>query len=65
MNVLEQVFATDALHDPILNLISADAIRERAYQIYERRGRQDGRAKEDWLEAEAELHNEAQDQQQS
>ncbi|HTZ76217.1 MAG TPA: DUF2934 domain-containing protein [Candidatus Aquilonibacter sp.] len=30
-------------------------IRERAYQLYEQRGRLDGHAVEDWLQAEAEL----------
>lgn len=32
-----------------------DQIRGRAYQIYEERGRQDGFAEQDWLQAEAEL----------
>jgi hypothetical protein len=30
---------------------------ERAYELYEQRGRQDGHAVEDWLAAEAELMN--------
>jgi len=30
-------------------------IRERAYELYEERGRQDGHAEEDWLRAEAEV----------
>ncbi len=30
-------------------------IRERAYEIYEHRGRKDGHAEGDWLTAEAEL----------
>jgi len=30
-------------------------IRERAYQLYEQRGRRDGHALEDWLQAEAEI----------
>ena len=30
-------------------------IRERAYQLYEQSGRRDGRALEDWLQAEAEI----------
>ncbi len=30
-------------------------IRERAYQLYEQRGRRDGHAVEDWLQAEAEI----------
>jgi hypothetical protein len=32
-----------------------DRIRQRAYEIYEARGRQDGRADEDWLIAEEEI----------
>ena len=32
-----------------------EAIRQRAYQLYEERGREDGRAEEDWLRAEAEI----------
>jgi Protein of unknown function (DUF2934) len=32
-----------------------ERIRRRAYELYERRGREDGRDTEDWLQAEAEL----------
>ncbi len=31
------------------------AIRSRAYELYEERGRQDGFAQQDWLKAEAEV----------
>ena len=65
MDALEQIFAANAMHDQILHLVSEEAIRERAYEIYERRGRLHGRAEEDWFEAESELHNEAHRQQQS
>lgn len=34
----------------------ARAVEARAYEIYERRGREDGHALEDWCRAEAELH---------
>lgn len=34
--------------------ISDDRVRIRAYQFYEDRGREDGRALEDWLQAESE-----------
>ena len=34
---------------------SENAIRRRAYELYEERGREDGRSEEDWLRAEAEL----------
>ena len=32
-----------------------DQIRERAYELYERRGKQDGNELEDWLKAEADI----------
>jgi hypothetical protein len=35
-----------------------EQISRRAYQLYEQRGRQDGHAVEDWLQAEAELAGE-------
>jgi Protein of unknown function (DUF2934) len=35
-----------------------ERIRHRAYQLYERRGREDGHEVEDWLQAEAELSGE-------
>ncbi len=31
-------------------------IRQRAYELYEARGRQDGHDLDDWLQAEAEIH---------
>ena len=34
-----------------------EAIRRRAYELYEQRGRQDGHAVEDWLEAEAQVRH--------
>jgi Protein of unknown function (DUF2934) len=33
------------------------AIRARAYELYEKRGRQDGQAQTDWFQAEAELRS--------
>lgn len=32
-----------------------DQIRERAYELYEKRGRRDGRHEQDWLQAEEEV----------
>ena len=32
-----------------------EQVRNRAYEIYERRGREDGHALEDWLQAQSEL----------
>jgi hypothetical protein len=36
---------------------SQDQIRERAYQLYESRGCQDGQAQQDWLMAEQQMLN--------
>jgi hypothetical protein len=33
------------------------AIRARAYELYEKRGRQDGQAQTDWFQAEAEVRS--------
>jgi hypothetical protein len=33
------------------------AIRARAYELYEKRGRQDGHAQADWFQAEAEVRS--------
>jgi Protein of unknown function (DUF2934) len=38
---------------PVPNI--EDGIRRRAYELYEQRGREDGRDVEDWLRAEEEL----------
>jgi hypothetical protein len=35
--------------------VTEEAIRERAYELYEQRGRLDGHALDDWLTAEAEM----------
>ena len=37
------------------DLLSSQRIAERAYQLYEQRGREDGHALDDWLQAEREL----------
>ena len=34
---------------------SHDQIRQRAYELYELRGRQDGSSEQDWLEAERQM----------
>jgi hypothetical protein len=39
----------------ILNRTIEDQIRDRAYELYEQRGRRDGNAQQDWLDAEFEL----------
>jgi hypothetical protein len=43
---------TAAISGPVR---SQDLIRERAYQLYERRGGQDGHALQDWLMAEKQI----------
>jgi hypothetical protein len=44
----------------IMNNFSSDEIAARAYQIYEREGRNDGRDMDHWLRAERELREERQ-----
>ena len=39
------------------NANAEENIRHRAYQLYEERGREDGRALDDWLRAEAEVNS--------
>jgi hypothetical protein len=49
---------TSALPEVPASILSADAveaIRVRAYELWEQRGRQHGGDAEDWLEAEAEI----------
>jgi oligoendopeptidase F len=36
-----------------------EEIRRSAYELYEQRGREDGRALDDWLRAEVEVNNRA------
>ena len=38
--------------------VTDDAVRNRAYEIYERRGAESGHDQDDWLEAEIELRTE-------
>jgi hypothetical protein len=40
---------------PAAASVTEEAIRQRAYELYEQRGRLDGHAVDDWLTAEAEL----------
>ena len=42
-------------HRPPLRVHVEQIIRQRAYELYEQRGREDGRSQEDWLRAEAEV----------
>ena len=44
---------TKIVTEPKTNL--EDQIRRRAYELYEERGREEGREIEDWLRAEAEI----------
>jgi Protein of unknown function (DUF2934) len=37
--------------------VTEEAIRKRAYELYEQRGREDGYALDDWLAAENEIIN--------
>jgi H+-transporting ATPase len=52
----------DPTEVPLLTKKSADLntrIAKRAYELYERRGRHDGRADQDWLQAEREIRKDA------
>jgi hypothetical protein len=55
MKKSEKQVAEVSPSDPAATSVTEEAIRERAYELYERRGRVDGHAVEDWLTAEAEL----------
>jgi len=55
---LESTEPQDDAAQPLTH--SADAIRARAYMIYQKRGTEDGDHTEDWLRAEAELTAERQ-----
>jgi len=51
--------STPARMAPKSNTVSLrDRIRERAHQLYESRGRENGKAEQDWLTAEQEILNE-------
>lgn len=54
-----QTFAQqDSIADssqPISSVSPEEQVRLRAYEIYEQRGRHDGFAEQDWLQAESEL----------
>jgi hypothetical protein len=41
--------------DPGPPALSEELVRQRAYQLYEERGHEDGHDLEDWLRAEAEM----------
>jgi len=41
--------------EPSAAVVSEELIRQRAYELYEQRGREDGHALDDWLAAEAEI----------
>ena len=41
--------------EPESPALTEESVRQRAYQLYEERGRQDGHDLEDWLRAETEI----------
>jgi Protein of unknown function (DUF2934) len=57
MNKLKKPMATPPTSQPRASHVTEENIRERAYELYQQRGRQDGQAIEDWLAAEAQLMN--------
>jgi Zn-dependent oligopeptidase len=58
MDAVQQVPLGIPIPDPTSASVREEAIRERAYELYERRGRQDGLQQEDWFQAEFELRAE-------
>lgn len=46
---------TDSIGIRQMQVEVENAIRRRAYELYEKRGKMDGQSEEDWLRAEAEL----------
>lgn len=51
----EKASARSVASSPVLPANLEEQIRLRAYQLYEQRGRQDGFAEQDWIQAEGEL----------
>lgn len=49
VSATKSVNAVGTVQDPL------EAIRRRAYELYEQRGRQDGFHEQDWLQAESEI----------
>jgi len=65
MNATQQVPFDIPVQDGALTTVPEEAIRERAYQLYERHGRRDGLDQANWLQAESELRAEIQARQAS
>lgn len=59
MDLLEPIAMDKAAEQQLTTSVPELAIRVRAYELYERRGRQDGLALQDWLQAEMELREPA------
>jgi hypothetical protein len=57
MNKFKKPMVTTPTSEPGASSVNEEAIRERAYELYEQQGRHDGQAIEDWLVAKAELMN--------
>ncbi len=55
MKKSENPAAEVSTSEPAVTSVTEEAIRERAYELYEQRGRLDGHALDDWLAAEAEV----------
>ncbi|MGA7462288.1 MAG: DUF2934 domain-containing protein [Candidatus Korobacteraceae bacterium] len=55
MKKSEKPAAEVSTSEPAVTSVTEEAIRERAYELYEQRGRLDGHALDDWLAAEAEV----------
>lgn len=65
MDGFEQVPYGSEMDDSTYAALPEEAIRERAHELYELRGRQEGMEQEDWFQAESELRAETQGRQES
>ncbi len=55
----KQTLASSQPTEPVESSEQLEKIRQRAYELYEFRGRQDGGDFEDWLKAESEITSSA------
>ena len=57
MNTSEKPIAEVSTSEAAAGSVTEEAIRERAYELYEQHGCTNGQAVEDWLAAESELQH--------
>lgn len=59
MNTSENLVTEVSTSEEVAGYVTEEGIRERAYELYEQRGGENGLDVEDWLAAEAELEHSA------